>query len=94
MKGDTTFYFVTDGIDAALEQASRAAGARNVSIAGGARTIEQYLRAGLLDELYLHIVPIILGSGERLFEDVGTPTLEPIKVVASPAVTHVRYRVG
>jgi dihydrofolate reductase len=55
--------------------------------------VQQYLAAGLLDELYLHIVPIVLGSGERLLENVGDPVLEPVKVVASPAVTHVKYRV-
>jgi dihydrofolate reductase len=55
--------------------------------------VQQYLAAGLLDELYLHIVPIVLGSGERLLENVGDPTLEPVKVIASPAVTHVKYRV-
>jgi dihydrofolate reductase len=93
MQGGTTFHFVTSGIEAALEQARAAAGEQNVSIAGGASTVNQYLAAGLLDELYLHVVPVVLGGGERLFEDVGAPTLEPVKVVASPAVTHVRYRV-
>ncbi|HEY7077518.1 MAG TPA: dihydrofolate reductase family protein [Solirubrobacteraceae bacterium] len=93
MQGGTTFHFVTSGIEAALEQARAAAGEQNVSIAGGASTVNQYLAAGLLDELYLHVVPVVLGGGERLFEDVGDPTLEPVKVVASPAVTHVRYRV-
>src|SRR2546427_390077 len=61
---------------------------------GGAHTVQQYLRAGLLDELYLHIVPVVLGKGERLLENVGDPTLEPIDVIASSAVTHVRYRVA
>jgi dihydrofolate reductase len=93
MQGGTTFTFVTDGIESALEQARRAAGDRDVAIAGGASTVRQYLAAGLLDELYLHIVPIVLGSGERLLEDVGDPTLEPVDVIASPAVTHVKYRV-
>jgi dihydrofolate reductase len=93
MDGGTTFHFVTDGIESALEQARGAAGERDVSIAGGASTVQQYLRAGLLDELYLHIAPVILGAGERLLDDVGDPTLEPVKVVASPAVTHVKYRV-
>jgi dihydrofolate reductase len=94
MQGGTTFNFVTEGIESALEQARAAAGEKNVLIAGGASAVQQYLRAGLLDELYLHIVPIVLGAGERLLEDVGDPTLEPIEVVASPAVTHVKYRVG
>ena len=93
MDGGTTFHFVTDGIESALEQARAAAGDGNVSIAGGASTVAQYLAAGLLDELYLHIVPVVLGAGERLLDGVGDPTLEPGKVVASPAVTHVKYRV-
>jgi dihydrofolate reductase len=93
MQGGTTFTFVTNGIESALEQARAAAGDKDVAIAGGASAVQQYLAAGMLDELYLHIVPIILGAGERLLEDVGDPTLEPVKVVASPAVTHVRYRV-
>ena len=93
-KGGTSYTFVTDGIEAALEQARAAAGDNDVAIAGGASAVRQYLAAGLLDELYLHVVPIILGAGERLLEDVGEPTLEPVKVVASPAVTHVRYRVA
>jgi dihydrofolate reductase len=93
MQGGTSFHFVTDGIESALEQARAAAGERDVLIAGGASTVQQYLRAGLLDELYLHIAPVVLGAGERLLEDVGDPTLEPIHVVASPAATHVKYRV-
>ena len=93
MQGGTTFNFVTDGIESALEQARAAAGDKDVAIAGGAQAVQQYLAAGLLDELYLHIVPIVLGAGERLLEDVGDPQLEPVEVVASPAVTHVRYRV-
>jgi dihydrofolate reductase len=93
MQGGTTFTFVTEGIESALEQARAAAGDQNVAIAGGASAVQQYLAAGMLDELHLHIVPIILGAGERLLQDVGDPTLEPVKVVASPTVTHVRYRV-
>jgi dihydrofolate reductase len=93
MQGGTTFAFVTDGIESALEQARAAAGGKDVAIAGGASAVQQYLAAGLLDELYLHIVPIVLGAGERLLENVGDPTLEPVKVVASPAATHVKYRV-
>ena len=93
MEGGTTFTFVTDGIESALRQAQAAAGDKDVAIAGGASAIRQYLAAGLLDELHLHIVPILLGSGERLLEDVGDPTLEPVEVVASPGVTHVKYRV-
>jgi dihydrofolate reductase len=93
LQGGTTFTFVTEGIEAALEQARAAAGDRDVMIAGGASAVQQYLAAGLLDELYLHIVPVLLGSGERLLDGVGDPRLEPVKVVASPAVTHVKYRV-
>ena len=93
MEGGTTFTFVTNGIESALEQARSAAGEDGVAIAGGASAVRQYLAAGRLDELYLHIVPILLGAGERLLEDAGDPSLEPVKVVASPAVTHVKYRV-
>jgi dihydrofolate reductase len=94
MEGGTTFEFVTDGIEAALEQARAVAGADDVAIAGGASTIRQYLAAGLLDQLQLHIVPVLLGSGERLLQDAGDPLLEPVAVVGSPAVTHITYRVG
>lgn len=93
MAGGTTFTFVTGGIEAALAQARAAAGDGNIAIAGGASTVQQYLAAGLLDELYLHIVPVVLGSGERLLDNVGDPSLEPVTVVPSPAVTHVKYRV-
>jgi dihydrofolate reductase len=93
MRGGTTFTFVTDGIESALEQAQTAAGDKDVAIAGGASAVQQYLEAGMLDELYLHIVPIVLGAGERLLEDVGDPTLGPVKVIASPAATHIKYRV-
>jgi dihydrofolate reductase len=94
MQGGTTFTFVTDGIESALDQARAAAGGKHVSIAGGASAVQQYLSAGLLDQLYLHIVPIVLGTGERLLENVGDPRLEPIEVVASPTVTHVKYHVS
>jgi dihydrofolate reductase len=93
MEGGTTFHFVTEGIEAALEQARAAAGDQSVQIAGGATAIQQYLAAGLLDELRLHIVPVLLGGGERLLENVGDPKLEPVDVVPSPAATHVEYRV-
>jgi len=92
-QGGTTFTFVTDGIESALEQAREAAGEQGVSIAGGANAVQQYLAAGVLDELHLHVVPVILGAGERLLDDIGDPVLEPIDVIASPAVTHVKYRV-
>ena len=93
MQGGTTFTFVTEGIEAALELARAAAGEQDVSIAGGASAIRQYLRAGLLEELYLHVVPVLLGAGERLLEDVGDPRLEIAETIGSPAATHVRYRV-
>jgi dihydrofolate reductase len=93
MLGGTSFTFVTDGMTSALEQAQAAAGRQKVSIAGGASTVRQYLAAGSLDELYLHIAPVLLGAGERLLENVGDPVFEPVKVVASPAVTHIKYRV-
>jgi dihydrofolate reductase len=93
MRGGTTFTFVTEGLDSALQLARSAAGDKDIAIAGGARAVQQYLAAGLLDELYLHIVPVVLGAGERLLKDVGDPRLHPIEVVASPAVTHVKYRI-
>jgi dihydrofolate reductase len=94
-KSDTTFTFVTDGIQSALEQARAAAGDRDVALGGGADVAQQYLRAGLLDELQIHLAPILLGRGVRLFEglDVEAIGFEPIRVIHSQAVTHVRYRV-
>ncbi len=89
----TTFHFVTDGIESAMTQAEQAADGRKVSIAGGASTVRQYLAAGLIDELYLHVVPVFLGAGERPFDDIGSFELEQVSVVASPTVTHLRYRV-
>jgi dihydrofolate reductase len=93
MEGGTTFAFVTDGIESTLEQAEAAAGDQDVAIAGGAIAIQQYLAAGKLDELHLHVVPIILGGGERLLDNIGKANLEPVEVVGSPAVTHLKYRV-
>ena len=95
MAGGTTFHFVTEGIAAALEQAKAAAGAMPVEIAGGASTVNAYLQAGAIDELHLHISPMLLGAGERLFDGVSPELkLEPVHVQTSPAVTHIRYRVG
>jgi dihydrofolate reductase len=94
MRGGTVFTFVTDGVESALRQAKAAAGDRDVAIAGGAQTVNQYLAAGLLDELHLHIAPVVLGAGERLFDNVGDLTLEPMAMVASPTVTHISYRVA
>jgi dihydrofolate reductase len=93
MEGGTTFTFVTDGIESALAQAREAAGEKDVAIAGGARTVNQYLAAGLLDELRLHVAPVILGAGERLLEGAGGTTLEPLGARSTPLVTHLRYRV-
>jgi dihydrofolate reductase len=92
--GGTTFYFVTDGFDAALEQALNAAGDDDIAIAGGASTARQALAAGAVDELTLDIAPVLLGSGERLFDGVADSGFEPIAVLHSPLATHVRYRVG
>jgi dihydrofolate reductase len=90
--GDTTFTFVTGGVEAAVELARAAAGARDVSVAGGALTAQELLRAGLLDEIQIHIAPLLLGDGVRLFAG-GGPELELLRVVDSPNVTHLRYRV-
>jgi dihydrofolate reductase len=91
---DTTFTFVTDGIESALEQARAAAAGRDVFIGGGADVINQYLAAGLVDELELHIAPQLLGGGARLFEGVGPEVkLEQVRAVDAPGVTHLKYRV-
>jgi dihydrofolate reductase len=92
--GGTTFTFVTDGIESALQQARAAAGDKNVSVAGGANVIQQLLRAGLLDEIQIHLIPVLLGDGIRLFEDTGTEPieLEIDRVIASAGVTHLRFR--
>lgn len=95
--GGTTFTFVTEGVEAALEQARAAAGDKNVAVAGGANAVQQYLRAGLLDELQLHVAPVLLGDGVRLFENHLGPAqlgLECTRVIQSPAVTHLKYRVA
>jgi dihydrofolate reductase len=92
MRGGTTFHFVTDGIEAALRRAFEAAGGADVRLGGGAATVRQYLRAGLVDELHLAIVPILLGRGERLFEDLGDAPegYECVELASSPSVAHVR----
>jgi dihydrofolate reductase len=95
MDGGTTFHFVTDGIESALKRAKAAAGGKDVRLGGGAEAAQQYLAAGLIDELQLNVVPVLLGGGSRLFENVGTDVgLELDRVVAAPEVTHVRYRVS
>jgi dihydrofolate reductase len=89
---DTTFTFVTDGIESALEQAKEAAGDRDVLLGGGADVANQYIAAGLVDELVLHVVPVLLGGGARLLENAGEGKLECTQVIESPKVTHLRYR--
>ncbi|SRR6266566_2028546 len=93
-KGSTTFTFVTDGIESALKQAHSAAGDKHVGV-GGANTAQQYLKAGLLDEIHIHLVPVLLGEGRRLFEHLGTKhiELENTRVIESPGVTHLKFRV-
>jgi len=94
--GGTTFVFVTDGLESALEQAHAAAGDKDVLVAGGGDVARQFLRAGLLDELQIHLAPVFLGAGVRLFEGMapGSAGLVAERVVAaSPSVTHLRYRV-
>jgi dihydrofolate reductase len=93
LQGGTTFYFVTDGIESALEQARAAAGDKDVSIGGGASVVQQYLAAGLLDEILISLVPIFLGGGARLFDNLGEPKpgLRQVQVVEAPGVTHIRY---
>ena len=95
MQGGTTFHFVTDGIEAALDRANEAAGDRDVHVAGGADVVQQALNAGRLDELTVHVAPTLLGSGTRLFDGIDGRglKLEPVPMPASPAVTHLRYRV-
>ncbi|MBE1534546.1 dihydrofolate reductase family protein [Actinomadura algeriensis] len=93
MKGGTTFTFVTDGVAAALGRAREAAGEKNVAICGGARTVNQYLAAGLIDELRLHVAPVVLGRGERLFDGVGDLGLRaPGDAPGTDLVTHLTYR--
>ena len=93
LEGGTTFVFVTDGIEAALEQARRAASGKDVSLAGGASAAQQYLAAGLVDEMEISVVPTLLGSGARLFDGVGDNLhgLELVRAVAAPKVTHLKF---
>jgi dihydrofolate reductase len=95
-QGGTSFTFVTDGVDSALEQARDAAGAKDVAIGGGAEAIQQFLEAGLVDELHIHLVPVMLGGGARLLDRVGPDDveLETMRVIESAGVAHLRYRVG
>jgi dihydrofolate reductase len=92
LEGGNSFTFVTDGIESALEQARRAARGKDVSLAGGAKAAQQYLKAGLVDEMEIHLAPTLLGAGERLFEgikDLGG--LRPVRTVAAPDVTHLKF---
>lgn len=93
LDGGTTFTFVTDGLAAALERARQAAGDKDVSLAGGAKVAQQYLVAGLVDEMEIHLVPILLGSGERLFDNVGDDLhgLVLVRTIVAPMVTHLKF---
>jgi dihydrofolate reductase len=96
LEGGNSFTFVTDGIESALDQAKRAAGGQDVSLGGGAHAAQQYLAAGLVDEMLINLVPVLLGDGERLFDRLEgrLPELEPISAIAAPGVTHLKFRVG
>jgi len=96
LEGGTTFTFVTGGIAAALDLARKAAGGRDISLAGGAKAAQQYLAAGLVDEMEIHLAPVLLGSGERLFDGVGADLhgLELVRTVAAPGVTHLKFTKG
>jgi dihydrofolate reductase len=95
LQGGTTFTFVTEGIESALEQARAASGGKNVHVAGGASAVQQYLNAGLLEELQIHVPPVLLGSGTRLLDGVDPDAFElrPTRVRSSPYVTHLKYDV-
>jgi dihydrofolate reductase len=93
--GGTTFTFMTSGVESALQQAQAVAGDKDVAVGGGANTMQQFLRAGLLDELQIHVIPVVLGGGTRFFEATGSQPieLERVKVIVSPGVTHLWFRV-
>jgi len=95
MQGGTTFFFITDGIESALRQAKEAAADKDILLGGGANIAQQYLAAGLLDEMDLHVVPLILGGGERLLDNLGGSgvTIQPIRTLEGPGVVHLKYRV-
>jgi dihydrofolate reductase len=93
MQGGTTFTFVTDGIKSAMKQAKAAAGDKDVAIAGGANVINQYLAADLIDELWLHITPVTIGSGQRLFKNTPGIKLKPLEVRTTDLVTHLKYAI-
>lgn len=93
MKGGTTFTFVTDGIESALEQARQAARGKDVLVGGGAEVVQQYLATGLVDEFVLHVVPVLLSHRERLLENLGELKLEQVRADEAPGVTHIKYQV-
>jgi dihydrofolate reductase len=95
MQGGTTFYFVTDGIESALAQARQAAGGKDVTLGGGASVVQQYLAAGLLDEIEIHVVPLLLGDGARLLAplDRSKVKFELLRTRSGPGVSHLRYRI-
>ncbi len=93
MRGGTTFTFVTEGVEAAVARAREAAGGRDVVLGGGASLLRQALAAGLVDEAGVSIVPVLLGSGERLFDGLGGLALEQLRAIEAPGVAHLRYRV-
>lgn len=92
-RGKTAFTFITDGIESALAEARAAAGNKDVTVMGGAKTAQQYIKAGLLDEIQIHLVPLLLDEGKRLFENIGHIELEQTRLIVSPAVTHIQYRI-
>ncbi len=93
MEGGTTFHFVTDGIEVALERATAAAEGKDVAIGGGAQTIQQYIAAGLVDEMWIHVVPILLGAGTRLFDETTAGAgFEQVRAVEGPGLVHLQYR--
>jgi dihydrofolate reductase len=96
MEGGTTFHFVTEGIESALDRAKEAAGGKDVVLGGGARVAQQYLAAGLLDEMQISVVPVLLRGGARLLDDLGDAevNLEQVRAVEAPGVTHIAYRIG
>jgi dihydrofolate reductase len=94
VKGETTFHFVTAGIEAALERAREAAGGKDVAIGGGGETIQQYLAAGAVDEMWINVAPLLLGGGARLLDNVGPEIeLEQVRAVEGPDAAHLKYRV-
>ncbi|MGH2905780.1 MAG: dihydrofolate reductase family protein [Solirubrobacterales bacterium] len=93
MEGGTTFHFITDGIESALEQAKAAAGDKDVMLWGGGQIIREYLAARLLDELELHVAPVLLGAGSRIFEGLEGVQFEQIRAIEAPGVTHLKYAV-